>query len=118
MPRIARAVAAGFPHHVVQRGNNRADAFFNDEDRTVYLFLLRRYSEKWNTPVICYCLMANHVHILSKPSLEESLQKMMQGVIYPAYKQKVWTHRPALGTQVSIIHRRSGSVSLGTCPPP
>jgi putative transposase len=80
MPRIARAVVSGFPHHVVQRGNNRADVFFNDEDRAVYLFLLRRYSEKWSTPIICYCLMANHVHILAKPTMEESLQKMMQGI--------------------------------------
>ena len=80
MPRIARAVAAGFPHHVVQRGNNRADVFFNPDDRAVYLFLLKRYSEKWNTPIICYCLMTNHVHLLAKPYLEESLQKMMQGV--------------------------------------
>lgn len=80
MPRIARAVAAGFPHHVVQRGNNRADVFFNPDDRAVYLFLLKRYSEKWNTPIICYCLMTNHVHLLAKPSSETSLQKMMQGV--------------------------------------
>ncbi len=80
MPRIARAVAPGFPHHVVQRGNNRADVFFNSDDRAVYLFLLKRYSEKWNTPIICYCLMTNHVHLLGKPSSEESLQKMMQGL--------------------------------------
>ncbi len=80
MPRIARAVAPGFPHHVVQRGNNRADVFFNRDDRAVYLFLLKRYSEKWNTPIICYCLMTNHVHLLGKPSSNESLQKMMQGL--------------------------------------
>ena len=28
MPRIARAVATGFPHHVIQRGNNREKVFF------------------------------------------------------------------------------------------
>ncbi len=31
MPRIARAVAGGFPHHVVQRGNNREKVFFDTE---------------------------------------------------------------------------------------
>lgn len=80
MPRIARAVAPGFPHHVVQRGNNRTDVFVSPEDREVYLYLAKSYSEKWNTPVICYCLMNNHVHLLLKPSSEVSLQKMMQGV--------------------------------------
>jgi hypothetical protein len=33
MPRSARVVAAGCPHHVTQRGNNRQDVFFLDEDR-------------------------------------------------------------------------------------
>jgi putative transposase len=33
MPRIARIIAAGFPHHITQRGNNRATVFFDDEDR-------------------------------------------------------------------------------------
>jgi hypothetical protein len=33
MPRIARAVAVGLSHHVVQRGNNRENVFFNKKDR-------------------------------------------------------------------------------------
>ncbi|HWR59286.1 MAG TPA: transposase [Thermodesulfovibrionales bacterium] len=80
MPRMPRAVAPGFPHHIVQRGNNKGAVFFNDEDRAVYLFLLKKYSEKWETAVISYCLMTNHVHLLAKPYLPESLHKMMQGV--------------------------------------
>ncbi|HXX80722.1 MAG TPA: transposase [Thermodesulfovibrionales bacterium] len=80
MPRIARAVAPGFPHHVVQRGNNRGDIFFSDEDRAVYLFLLKTYSEKWGSAILSYCLMPNHVHLLVRPSSESSLQKTMQGV--------------------------------------
>jgi putative transposase len=80
MPRIARAVAAGFPHHIIQRGNNRADVFFDHDDRAVYLFLLKTYAEKWNVSILCYCLMTNHVHFLARPSSEESLHKMMQGV--------------------------------------
>jgi len=80
MPRIARAVAPGFPHHVVQRGNNRGDVFFNPEDREVYLYLLKSYADKWDASVICYCLMSNHVHLLAKPSSEVPLQKMMQGL--------------------------------------
>jgi len=80
MPRIARAVAPGFPHHVVQRGNNREKVFFHDEDMAVYLFLLKKYSEKWRAPIIGYCLMPNHVHLMVIPSSGESLQKMMQGL--------------------------------------
>src|SRR5439155_1006076 len=46
MPRIARVFAVGLPHHVTQRGNNRQRIFDSDEDRLVYLKLLREYAER------------------------------------------------------------------------
>lgn len=36
MARLARAVAAGVPHHVTQRGNWRQQTFFSDEDYGLY----------------------------------------------------------------------------------
>jgi len=80
MPRIARAVAAGFPHHIVQRGNNREKVFIDDEDREKYIDLLKKYSRKRDAQVLAYCLMTNHVHLLVKPKENESMYKMMQGV--------------------------------------
>ena len=80
MPRIARAVAGGFPHHVVQRGNNREKVFFDKEDREKYLTYLKKYSERWDCPLLAYCLMSNHIHLLARPKKEESLYKMMQGI--------------------------------------
>ena len=80
MPRIGRAVAAGFPHHVIQRGNNRAGVFFEKDDWQQYLILLKKYTAKWSSPVMAYCLMSNHVHFLTKPGSDESLFKMMQGL--------------------------------------
>lgn len=80
MPRIARAVAAGFPHHIVQRGNNNEKVFFDKEDRGMYLSLLKKYSDKWGSPILAYCLMSNHVHLIIRPKKEEALYKMMQGV--------------------------------------
>ena len=80
MSRIARAVALGFPHHVVQRGNNREKVFLNDEDKEKYLSLLKKYSGKYDLPILAYCLMSNHVHLLTKPTKTDSLYKMMQGI--------------------------------------
>jgi putative transposase len=81
MPRIARAVAKGYPHHIIQRGNNREIVFYDDdEDKKQYLTLLRKYAEKKESSVIAYCLMSNHVHLLVRPTSEESLSKTMQGV--------------------------------------
>jgi len=37
MPRIARVVVQGIPHHVTQRGNYQQVVFLNDNDREQYL---------------------------------------------------------------------------------
>ncbi len=41
MPRRARIVIAGMPHHITQRGNNRQDVFFVDDDRRAYKVVLK-----------------------------------------------------------------------------
>lgn len=41
MPRVARVVVPGAPHHVTQRGNDHQDVFLVHDDRSVYLELLR-----------------------------------------------------------------------------
>ena len=73
MSRIARAVAVGYPHHVTQRGNNRAEVFFSARDREYYLRTLVRYCDEFKLQVWAYCLMTNHVHLLVVPEREYSL---------------------------------------------
>jgi putative transposase len=75
MPRIARIVLPGLPHHITQRGNNRQDVFFVDDDRRVYLQILGEQSDRYGLAVLGYCLMANHVHLIATPSGDESLAK-------------------------------------------
>ncbi len=43
---MPRGVAVGAPHHVTQPGNNRQYVFFVDEDRAVYLRLLKAHAER------------------------------------------------------------------------
>ena len=71
-------VVSEYPHHVVQRGNNRQDIFFDDEDRRLYLGLLKKYSSECACKIHAYCLMNNHVHILFVPERDYSLAKTMQ----------------------------------------
>lgn len=80
MPRIARIVGIGYPHHIVQRGNNKEKVFLDREDYKKYLSLLEKYSVKKEVVILAYCLMPNHVHLLAKPLGEECLSKMMQGI--------------------------------------
>ena len=67
MPRHARAVAVGYPHHITQRGNNGAPVFFDDNDRLTYLEILRHYAMENHVDIWAYCLMTNHIHILAAP---------------------------------------------------
>jgi len=75
MCRIARVVVPGFPHHIVQRGNRRQKVFFRDDDRLLYLRLLRKYGDEAGLSYWAYCLMENHVHLVAVPRSEESLAK-------------------------------------------
>lgn len=75
MPRISRIIATGYPHHVTQRGNNRAAVFFDDEDRQTYLKLLSIYTQRHRLQIWAYCLMDNHVHLLVVPERESSLAR-------------------------------------------
>ena len=46
MPRLARVVIAGMPHHVTQRGNRRQQTFFNEGDYAAYLELMAEWCAK------------------------------------------------------------------------
>ncbi|MCM8814036.1 MAG: transposase [Candidatus Omnitrophica bacterium] len=78
MPRIARIIAQGFPHHVIQRGNNHQQVFFDDDDRHTYIAFLQKYGRETDCDVMAFCLMPNHVHVLAVPHTDESLSKFMQ----------------------------------------
>ena len=75
MPRVARIVVPGASHHITQRGNNKQDVFFVDDDRRVYLALLREQGLRFGLRVEGYCLMTNHVHVVGIPAREDSLAK-------------------------------------------
>jgi len=61
MPRLARTVFAGLPHHITQRGNRRENVFFTKEDREVYLEWLGEYCQRHEVGILAYCLMTNHI---------------------------------------------------------
>ncbi|MBN2224383.1 MAG: transposase [Deltaproteobacteria bacterium] len=79
MARLARVVAPGFPHHVIQRGNRRQQTFFSDEDYRTYLRLLFQYCNKYSVEIWAYCLMPNHVHLVVVPHTNEGLAGAIAG---------------------------------------
>ena len=74
MARLARAVAAGVPHHVTQRGNRRQPTFFGDADYALYAGLLSTWCRHHGVAVWAYCLMPNHVHLILVPGTPDGLR--------------------------------------------
>ena len=75
MPRTARLVVAGLPHHITQRGNRRQNIFFSDADRVAFLDWLRGYCAENQVQIIAYCLMTNHTHLVAVPGSEEGFER-------------------------------------------
>ncbi|MEA3014518.1 MAG: REP-associated tyrosine transposase [Sphingomonadales bacterium] len=86
MPRAARLVLPGMPHHVTQRGNRRQPTFFSELDYGLYLRLLRHWCRKSGTSVWAWCLMPNHVHLVLVPTHEDGLR----AALAPAHRSYTW----------------------------
>jgi putative transposase len=80
MARLPRTKAAGYPHHVIQRGNNRQAIFADTADYQRYLQLLQEISSGHSVAVHAYVLMTNHVHLLVTPEAEGGLSRFMQAL--------------------------------------
>ncbi len=57
MARMARVVAAGVPHHITQRGNNRQDVFLPGDDRRFYLISKLRANVRGATASRCSAIV-------------------------------------------------------------
>jgi putative transposase len=80
MARLPRLTLAGYPHHVIQRGNNRQAIFADRQDFETMLALLAENAQKFRVAIHAYVLMDNHFHLLATPATAEALPRMMQAV--------------------------------------
>ncbi|MEW5881075.1 MAG: transposase, partial [Pseudomonadota bacterium] len=80
MARLPRLAAAGFPHHVIQRGNDRQTVFREDADYARYLGWLREIAAAHGLLVHAYVLMPNHVHLLATPPTGDALSRVVQSL--------------------------------------
>jgi len=77
---MARLIVPDVAVHVVQRGHDRADCFFEEADYRAYLAALRTYATQFNCKVHAYCLMTNHVHVLLTPPEPTSCAQLLKHV--------------------------------------
>ena len=98
MARLPRFVMPGYPQHVIQRGNNRQQILFEEED---YWFIWEKLgvaAEKFQCEIHAYVLMPNHFHLLLTSDLENGIGKLMQyiGRYYVQYFNNRYDRRGTL----------------------
>jgi len=78
MARRPRQCPAGYPVHVVQRGNNRQVCFASDSDLKAYADWLQQSAVQYAVDIHAWVFMTNHVHLLMTPRSAESISRCMQ----------------------------------------
>jgi putative transposase len=102
MPRKARIVLANCPHHIVQRGHNRAVVFAEDRDYLYYLDNLSEWKSRLGCRLYSYCLMTNHIHLVVDPGDDPASLGLLM--------KRVTGRQTRL---VNTLERRSGSLWEG-----
>jgi putative transposase len=77
MPRIPRASIGGHCCHVLNRGNGRQEVFHKDDDYDAFLKAIAHGCIEVPMPVLGYCLMPNHFHLVVQPAAEGDLSRWM-----------------------------------------
>jgi putative transposase len=80
MARLARLTLPGYPHHIIQRGNNRQPIFAETADYETLLGMLEEQTRKSGVALHAYVLMSNHFHLLATPTSTEGIPQMMQAI--------------------------------------
>ena len=80
MPRGARILIKNACYHIVNRGNQRQEIFFEKPDYEEYLKILKHYKYSFWFKVFGYCLMPNHIHLIIQPKEPQELASIMQGL--------------------------------------
>ena len=84
MARTRRMKSESGYYHVILRGVNKQDIFFDEEDFERMIDTLRRYQRDTDILISAYCLMNNHIHLLVnvKDGLDIFVKKIASSYVY------------------------------------
>lgn len=64
-------------YHIIMRGNQKQTVFQQNEDYHHFLYLLRKYKNRYDAKLYAYCLMKNHIHLVLEPYSKATLHKLI-----------------------------------------
>ena len=77
MPRFGRTPGESGVYHVMLRGNDQNQLFYDDADRRAFLDRLARFRKAGRYQLYAFALMSNHVHLLVR-EVEDELATLMK----------------------------------------
>ena len=97
MSRTLRILGYSQTYHIILKGIDNQDIFYDSLDRNFFLKLFLTTKENFNYCVYAYCLMTNHVHMVIKCDnslLSKSIQSLV--VKYVQYFNKKYSRTGSL----------------------
>lgn len=80
MTKILRSYSNSKIYHIILKGIDNQDIFYEDQDRKVFLEKLLLTKKEYDNKIYAYCLMDNHVHLVMKIE-KEFLSKAIQSLM-------------------------------------
>jgi len=80
MPRRPRASAFTGYYHVINRSARKATLFETPHDYIAFLAVLKQGLEKYEAPLVSYCVLSNHWHLLLGPIEKGELSRVVKWV--------------------------------------
>lgn len=78
MPRNPRVAQPGFAYHVLNRAVGRARLFRSNKDYAAFERVLREARLRFQTPLLGWCVMPNHWHLVLWPRKAGELSEFMR----------------------------------------
>lgn len=94
MPRQLRTFSNSNVYHIIIKGIDDSDIFYDDMDRNVFLEKVKLTKKEFKYKIYAYCLMSNHVHMVievSKDSLSKAIQSLT--IRYVSYFNKKYDRK-------------------------
>lgn len=79
MPRTPRQYSSTGIYHIILRGVNRQNIFFDDIDHHKFLSVLDNVIDNTDVYLLGYCLMINHAHLLIQDS-QNNISQIMKRI--------------------------------------
>jgi putative transposase len=80
MPRRPRSSTARHYYHVINRAAGKSPLFTRSRDYREFLGILREGLAKHPAPLVAFCIMSNHWHLVVGPMGTKSLSRLMHWV--------------------------------------